>query len=241
MGFQIGNEVLRVDLGLLFSRLREIFGENFEVSRNQIDFEVNRIPECFTAEGRLFERVGNDRNFEILFRQTLNGKAYAVDGNRTLLGKTFHEGAGSLKSNQPILLPFFDMNDPARSVDMAGHKMPAQLIAVFEGSFEVDAVPRPQRSQSRRPERFANDIGLESAADKPRNGQTNTVDGNAFSELDGAFRFLEAEHKVDGSPALLPPQHGSLVGDDSRIHAPSISRSLRKTQAKITRLAPQPI
>src|SRR5690606_37549519 len=185
--------------------------QTLQVTRQQIDFEVDLTSGLVIDHDGLGQGVRHDGQFELGAIDRVDGQAGAVDGDRALVRDVLGQltrrahlelyGAGVIGAR----------DDLADAIDMAADQVPTEAAGGRQGLFQIHRAARFEVDEGGACQRLAADVGPEAGAGKLHGGQAHAVDGDAVTELDVTQVEFAGGH-VDTYVAALR-RHGANTAD----------------------------
>ena len=164
-------------------RRRMTDGKAMDIFPDDIRFQIDDSARMFIHERRIGHGMRDDGNGKLAAADGYDSQADAVDGDRAFFDDERLHVLGDGNGDDPGNAIGGNAGDVADAVDMAADDMTAQAAADLHGPFEVDLGTALDGAERRAAHGFMHDVGRKGRVRHIRDGQADTVDGNAVAEL----------------------------------------------------------
>src|SRR5882762_8225029 len=165
-------------------------------------------------------------------RNRIHGQTHAVDRDRAVQHRRFHDIARHAHVNQQRVAARGDLVHGSNAVNMALDEMPAQPVACAQGAFQVDASTLFPFADQRPAQRRLDGVHRKGAFENFLDGQAGTVDGNTLTLLHAFVRRLYTQfhagvqrHRIQSSNRIYDSGKHSRRSKTNNVSEPNGRRS----------------
>lgn len=194
----------------------------FDVLREDVHLEVDRVAGLLDAERGQREGGGDEADGEVVGGRVDDGQAHSVDRDRALLHDVAGQPVGEGDLDDLPVLGDPALDDAARAVDVPLDDVPAEAAAERHGALQVDPGAGGQRAEAGAVQRLGHDVGGELVVPEVHDGEADAVDGDGVAVFGALGHDGAAQSEAGGVVELLDGGDLTQFFDNSGEHSVSL-------------------